>query len=272
MTDRYAVFGNPIKHSLSPSIHSEFARQCEQDIDYQKILVDMGGFDKAAKEFFASGGKGLNITVPFKEDAYRFADELSERASAAEAVNTLIALEDGTIRGDNTDGAGLLWDLQERLNWQLKEKNILILGAGGAVKGILLPLLNAKPKKITIANRTVSKAAALVDKFSANGTLISCGLDINGDENFDLVINGTAASLGGDLPFKTLTAVDKTTAFYDLVYAKEDTAFMSWARKSVGASSISDGIGMLVGQAAESFYLWRAVRPKPGELIELLSK
>jgi shikimate dehydrogenase len=271
MTDTYAVFGNPIKHSLSPQIHANFAAQCGHDISYQKQLVEIGKFAEAVREFFSTGGKGLNVTVPFKEEAFELADELSQRAAAAEAVNTLIFKNDGSILGDNTDGAGLIWDLQENLNWTLKEKKILILGAGGAVKGILLPILNAGPTNVTIANRTVAKAENLADRFSEFGNLNCSDLDIH-EGYFDLVINGTAASLDGQLPFKALQAVNSSTAFYDLVYAKTDTPFMAWAREEVSAHNISDGLGMLLGQAAESFFLWRGVRPGCKQLLDSLSK
>ena len=258
--DRYAVFGNPIKHSKSPEIHSRFAEQTKQVIQYDKQLVEVDEFERAASQFFSEGGKGLNVTVPFKEDAYRYAHQLTERAQAAEAVNTLALQSDGTILGDNTDGAGLVFDIKERLKWSIQGLDILILGAGGAVKGVLLPLLLESPNSITVANRTASKAQDLAQKFSAKGSIQGCGFSDIQDHAFDLIINGTSASLGGDVPPVSPRCVGESTCVYDMVYGDELTPFLKWSQ-SKGANQVADGLGMLLCQAAESFFIWRGVRP-----------
>ena len=254
--DKYAVFGNPIEHSKSPQIHAEFARQTGQAMEYDRQLVARDDFSNAAKTFFAAGGKGLNITVPFKEEAYHFADQLTDRARAAQAVNTLALQGSGQILGDNTDGAGLVMDLTRYLGWQLRGKNILILGAGGAVRGVLLPLLAAAPKAITVANRTAAKAEELAKHFAEQGRIQGCGFDALQDicapKDVDIIINGTSASLAGDLPPISSTYFSATTCVYDMVYGDQLTPFLKWAQDS-GAGAISDGIGMLYGQAARKF-------------------
>ena len=261
--DRYAVFGNPIAQSKSPEIHAQFALQTSEAIEYSKQLVALDEFTRAARIFFESGGKGLNVTVPFKEEAYQFADLLTGRAQAAGAVNTLAIQADGRILGDNTDGAGLVHDIVSRLGWTIKGKKLLILGAGGAVKGVLLPVLNASPFSICVANRTLSKAQELADKFSHSINNIPVdGVryeDLDG-EKFDLVINGTSASLGGEVPKVPASCLGANFCAYDMVYGKEPTAFMKWADE-LGAAEVSDGYGMLLCQAAESFYLWRGIKP-----------
>lgn len=269
MTDRYAVIGNPIEHSKSPDIHTMFAEQTSQDMEYAKHLVALDGFKKAVSSFFEYGGKGLNVTVPFKEEAFRFADALTPRAKIAEAVNTLAVQPDGKVLGDNTDGAGLVSDICERQKWPIKNKRVLLLGAGGAAKGVVLPLLNEFPAALTIANRTESKAISLLEKLDSDCELNACTFDgING-LSFDLVINATSASLSGNIPPIPDSVLDKTTAYYDMMYGKELTVFLSWA-KSLGATKLSDGLGMLVGQAAESFYLWRGERVNCDVVIENL--
>ncbi|OUS11718.1 shikimate dehydrogenase [Gammaproteobacteria bacterium 53_120_T64] len=261
MTDQYAVFGNPIKHSRSPQIHSAFAAQTGQDINYVSTLVESDQFQSAASRFFKDGGKGLNITVPFKLDAFSFADKLSERARRAGAVNTLIRQDDGSILGDNTDGFGLVRDICTNLDWAIEGKKILLVGAGGAVMGVLEPLLKKHPSLIVIVNRTVSKAQKLTSNFADLGNIKACGFDgLKEKGQFDLIINGTSASLAGEiapLPEQVLTA---KTQGYDMMYAAEPTPFMRWMHEQ-GAQQTADGLGMLVEQAAEAFTLWRGVRP-----------
>lgn len=256
--DRYCVVGNPIEQSKSPEIHALFAKQTQQNISYEKKLVEIGCFEQAAKAFFADGGKGMNVTVPFKEEAYKFADVLTKRAELAGAVNTLAMQSDGAILGDNTDGQGLVWDITERLKWEVKNKHILMLGAGGAAKGVLYMLLQQEPAQITVANRTASKALKLSEQYAAYGEVIGCGFsDISLNEKYDLVINATSASLAGGLPDIDKKIFASTIYAYDMVYGKSLTPFLAWAKQQ-GVANISDGFGMLVGQAAESFQLWRS--------------
>ncbi len=267
--DRYAVVGNPISHSKSPLLHTSFAKQSGQDILYTAECVEPSLFAGTIKDFFNNGGKGLNITVPFKQDAFELADELTERAHRAGAVNTLL-LQKGKILGDNTDGIGLVTDIENNLQWQLKDKDILILGAGGAVRGVLEPLLNSNPKKIMIANRTLSKAEQLADNFSHLGNIHACAYD-DLEGTFDIVINGTSASLGGERPALPDHILSPTSYCYDMMYAKEATPFIEWS-KDQGATSTSDGLGMLVCQGAESFFLWRGVKPQTQPVIHLLRR
>ncbi|MFL2529954.1 MAG: shikimate dehydrogenase [Porticoccaceae bacterium] len=267
MTDKYAVFGNPIEHSKSPDIHRQFAEQTGQDLSYSKQLVAEDGFEAAANEFFANGGKGLNITVPFKQDAYAYVARTTPRARRAGAVNTLTLEADGTILGDTTDGVGLVGDIVHNLGLEIRHKKVLILGAGGAVRGVLEPLLEQQPQHVVIANRTVDKALQLAKGFAEFGYLLGCGFDMLGEQQFDLVINGTSASLQGDLPPlpDSLIDPDVGTACYDMLYGAEPTPFMQWAAER--GALVSDGLGMLVGQAAESFGLWRGVRPETAPVI-----
>lgn len=273
MTDRYAVFGNPIAHSKSPQIHAQFAAQTGQDIHYERQLVEEGDFAEAARVFFAAGGKGLNVTVPFKRDAFAFAGQLSERAEAAGAVNTLKKMPDGHIFGDNTDGAGLLRDMMQNLGWTLRDRRVLLLGAGGAVRGVIAPLLAEKPQRIVIANRTLAKAEELVSLFNAGKhaqeakVLRASSLRLHA-RPFDIVINGTSASLGGQLPALDPAILRPGACCYDMMYGKELTPFLHWA--SQHGAHVADGLGMLVEQAAESFYLWRGVRPVTNPVIEQL--
>jgi len=269
MTDKYAVFGNPIVQSKSPLIHNAFAKQAQDPIAYDKQLVEVGGFTSAADTFFAEGGKGLNITMPFKQDAFEYADTLSERAELAGAVNTLAKRADGTIFGDNTDGFGLVFDISERLGWSLRDKNILVLGAGGAVRGVLLPLLQQNPKRLVVANRTAEKARALADLFAPYGKIEGRAYAFAEEERFDVIINGTSASLNGDVPPIDPAILSASPCLYDMVYGAEPTAFMRWASEH-DVADIADGIGMLVGQAAESFYIWRGKRPQMDTVIDML--
>ncbi|WP_226663956.1 shikimate dehydrogenase [Microbulbifer aggregans] len=267
MTDLYAVVGNPIKHSLSPEIHHQFGLQTQQDIGYEKILAPLGEFAETAKKFFTEGGAGLNVTVPFKLDAFEYADTLTERAKTAGAVNTLAVQADGSVLGDNTDGAGLVADLKHHLGWSITGKKILLLGAGGASRGALLPLLKEQPAQLHIANRTAARAVQLAKDFSGYGSLTAGGLaDI--PDGFDLIINASAASLAGERPPVADAVVGPACCAYDMVYGAEPTPFMQWAA-DLGAKT-SDGLGMLVGQAAEAFYLWRGVRPQVEPVLATL--
>lgn len=274
MTDRYAVFGNPIAHSKSPQIHAAFAQQTQQDIAYDRQLIEPNQFVASAKQFFADGGCGLNITVPFKLEAFELADVLSERAQAAGAVNTLKKMSDGQIFGDNTDGAGLLRDITENLQWPVRGKRVLVLGAGGAVRGIIAPLLAEKPSRIVIANRTLAKAEELVQLFNAEKSaqeaklLRASSLQIHA-RPFDIVINGTSASLGGEMPDLDPAILNPNACCYDMMYGKQLTVFLQWAERH-RAKEVADGLGMLVEQAAESFYLWRGVRPETKIVMEQL--
>lgn len=268
VTDLYAVMGNPIHHSKSPAIHTQFAEQAKMDLVYSAMLVPIDGFDSAVKDFFKGSGKGLNITVPFKEEAYKLADSLSARAKTAQAVNTLKLLEDGTILGDNTDGAGLVRDLTVNNQVELSGKRILVIGAGGAVRGVLQPILNEKPEAVIVANRTYSKAEVLASEFSKLGNISACEFEALAGE-FDVIINGTSASLNGELPPIPESCVGSATSVYDMMYSKELTAFLIWAQ-TLGAFKLIDGLGMLVEQAAVSFDLWRGVHPDSVSVLDNL--
>ncbi|WP_039918009.1 shikimate dehydrogenase [Cellvibrio mixtus] len=270
MTDLYAVFGNPISHSKSPVIHRQFAEQTGQDMHYTKQLVNEGEFEKAAQDFFAQGGKGLNITVPFKLNAFEFAQKRTARAERAGAINTLAVLSDGTILGDNTDGIGMIHDMHN-LGWEIQGKRVLILGAGGAVRGILQPLLEEQPARITIANRTLSKAEELAKNFLDLGDIHAKAFEQLHGDSFDIVINGTSASLQGELPPLPEKLLAANASCYDMMYGAEPTIFLQWA-KTHGATQIADGLGMLIGQAAEAFYLWRQIRPEVVPVITSLRR
>ena len=269
--DRYAVFGNPIEHSKSPFIHTRFAEQTGQQLIYTAELVEAGDFNQAVARFAENDGKGLNITVPFKQDAWKLATQRSQRAQRAGAVNTLIINGTGDYFGDNTDGIGLVRDLVNNHRLQLEGKTILIIGAGGAVRGVIEPLLDSKPAALTIANRTKEKALQLAEDFSDLGNIKACGLDEFGTSSYDIIINGTSASLSGELPALPAALITENTFCYDMMYATEPTPFMRWAREH-GAKHVVDGKGMLVEQAAESFRLWRGCEPETASVIEALSK
>jgi shikimate dehydrogenase len=271
MTDHYAVFGDPIKHSKSPRIHSLFAQQSQQDLDYVAQQVPAETFVTVANDFFANGGKGLNCTVPLKELAWQYADQLTERARLAKAVNTLAKQADGSILGDNTDGIGLVNDLIRNHQIQLAGKRILILGAGGAARGIILPLLDCQPAQISIANRTVSKAEALVADFAAQGRLTALGFEALAGQQFDLVLNATSASLSDQLPPLPADLLAANACCYDLAYGNLPTTFVKWALAHGAAQSL-DGLGMLVEQAAEAFFIWRGVRPATTEMEAIVEK
>jgi shikimate dehydrogenase len=267
--DRYAVMGNPVAHSKSPRIHAMFSQQLRQRVEYSAIHVDEGGFPQAVDQFRANGGKGLNVTVPFKQEAFRLADHLSERARIAQAVNTLRFEADGKLFGDNTDGAGLVHDLERNLRVQLKGKRILVLGAGGAVRGVLHPLLHRNPALLLVANRTVAKARELAGEFAQYGKVEACGFDELRGKHFDLVINGTAASLKGEIPPLPDNLFTTHALAYDMMYGAQSKPFLDWAATH-GAATVTDGLGMLVEQAAESYLLWRGVRPETRSVIEKL--
>lgn len=267
--DNYAVMGNPIAHSKSPRIHALFAEQTGEPVHYEAIQVDPGGFSQAVGNFDASGGKGLNITVPFKQEAWELVNERSERAERAGAVNT-IRFGDGKLFGDNTDGIGLVNDLLNN-QIEIRDRRVLLMGAGGAARGVLAPLLEQHPAQLVIANRTAEKARDLAAAFGDLGPVEGCGFEALQNKQFDVVINATAASLQGELPPlpDALLAVD--ACCYDMMYGSEPTPFMQWATQH-GARQVLDGLGMLVEQAAESFYVWRGVRPETRPVIEQLRK
>lgn len=266
--DRYAVVGNPIAHSKSPEIHTYFAEQTCQQLQYDKLLIEPGAFAEQAAAFFKAGGKGLNVTLPFKEDACQFAHTLTPRARLAGAVNTLALQSDGTVLGDTTDGAGLSADLQAR-GWPVADKRVLLLGAGGAVRGVLDALLRQRPAALVLANRTVAKAELLAKQFAAYGPITACAYDELEGQSFNLVINGTSASIAGDLPPLPQGLIHSGTAVYDMMYGAEFTPFLRWAQDQ-GVEQLADGLGMLVAQAAESFALWRGVRPQVKPVEEAL--
>ncbi len=269
MTDRYAVIGNPIEHSKSPQIHTEFARQTGQDLLYTRILGHPDRFSDDVAEFLDAGGRGLNVTVPFKEDAWQLVDQRSERAEIAGAVNTLILLDEGGLRGDNTDGVGLVRDLEQNHGFTLAGRSILLLGAGGASRGVLRPLLEARPERLVIANRTASKAVQLAEGVAAMGDVAGCGFDELSGDGFDLIINGTAAGLTGEVPPIPRDCLNPGGGTYDMMYGDRPTAFVEWGLAH-GAARAMDGLGMLVEQAAESFFLWRGVRPDTAPVIHML--
>lgn len=268
MTDRYAVVGNPIAHSKSPLIHAEFARQTGQDISYTTLLAPLDGFAATVRAFQAEGGKGLNVTVPFKQEAWKLATSLTQRAELAQAVNTL-KFEGGTILGDNTDGAGLVRDITANLGFKIQGKRILLMGAGGAARGVILPLLEQYPALFAIANRTPDKAHELAQLFLPHGDISSGEYASLAGCHFDLVINATSSSLAGELPPLPASVFSPGSLAYDMMYGKGLTPFLEFAQAN-GAAQLADGLGMLVEQAAESFFLWRGVRPDTQPVMALL--
>lgn len=259
---RYAVIGNPVAHSKSPLIHAQFAAQTGEPIVYERLLAPLAGFADSVRAFVAEGGCGLNVTVPFKLDAHRLADTLSPRAAAAGAVNTL-RFDTNGIMGDNTDGVGLVRDIEDNLGVVLAGRRVLLLGAGGAARGVILPLLDCQPLELCIVNRTAARALELVGVFEEAADQVGCGFT-GGDSRtafgrYDVVINATAGSLEGQLPEFDPAALGSGTLAYDMMYGAQPTVFMQHAQ-TLGARS-ADGLGMLVEQAAESFWVWRGVRP-----------
>ncbi|WP_449285720.1 shikimate dehydrogenase [Marinobacter sp. PE14] len=267
----YAVVGNPISHSKSPRIHSLFASETGEPVEYTAIQAPLDDFAGTVRQFFERGGKGLNVTVPFKEEAWKLADRRTERAENAGAANTLYLDDEGRLTADNTDGCGIVRDLVVNHGVVLGQARILVLGAGGAVRGVLGPILAEHPAAITIANRTVAKADALVNLFkpvAGETALSACGFE-QPREPFDVIINGTSASLQGDLPPLSADVLGEQTVVYDMMYSLQTTTFNQWALEQ-GAQNVHDGLGMLVEQAAESFRIWRGVNPATGPVIEEL--
>jgi shikimate dehydrogenase len=262
MTERYAVIGHPVAHSKSPFIHAEFARATGQDIEYRRIEAPLDGFRRAVDEFRAAGGKGLNVTLPFKGEAFRYCGQASERARVAEAVNTL-ALQEPML-GDNTDGVGLVRDLARNLHFDLKSSRTLLMGAGGAAQGVVGALREAGVAQLVIANRTKEKAQALAARFPRTR---GCGYEDLGSESFGLIINATSAGLRDEAPPLPAAAFGRTALAYDMAYGRE-TPFMKAARAA--GARVSDGLGMLVEQAAESFFVWRSVRPDTAPVLRKL--
>lgn len=268
MTDRYAVIGNPIAHSKSPLIHAAFARETEQDLDYGRILGDRDDFPGDVRRFLAAGGRGLNVTVPFKEAAYALADELGPAAASAGAVNTLTVLAGGRLRGDNTDGVGLVRDLGANYGFEFRGARVLLLGAGGAARGVLFPLLATGLAALTLANRTAIKARELV-AVVRDARVAAGGLEDLAGHRFDLIINATAAGLDGAVPNLPADCLAPGGWTYDMLYGDQPTPFRRWGQAQ-GAAQALDGLGMLVEQAAESFWLWRQVRPSTAPVIRWL--
>lgn len=264
--DRYAVFGNPVGHSRSPFIHGRFAAQSDQDMNYVTVEAPLNGFADSVNEFFQDG-HGANVTVPFKEQAFELCTQVSERASKAGAVNTLIKAENGEIHGDNTDGIGLVRDLLSK-RVPLRDSNILLLGAGGAARGVILPLLAEQPKQLVISNRTIAKAQTLVELFAIDNFTATELADL-GQHKFDVIINATSAGLSGHVPQLPNDCLTTDTICYDMVYLKGTTPFNQWAQNN-GVKTTYDGLGMLVEQAAESFSLWRGVMPDTQPVLDEL--
>lgn len=269
MMESYAVFGNPIAHSKSPFIHQQFAQQLGIHHPYGRVLAPLNDFTSTLDAFFTAGGKGANITVPFKEEAFARADELTERGALAGAVNTLKRLEDGRLLGDNTDGIGLLSDLA-RLTFIRPGLRLLLIGAGGASRGVLLPLLTLDCS-VTIVNRTTSRAEELAQLFAHTGSVQAMGMDELEGGEFDLIINATSSGLSGEVPAIPPSLIHPAIACYDMFYQKGKTPFLAWCEK-YGAKRCADGLGMLVGQAAHAFFLWHGVMPQVDPVIALLQQ
>ncbi|MGB5834066.1 MAG: shikimate dehydrogenase [Thiohalocapsa sp.] len=268
MTDQYAVIGNPIAHSKSPAIHAAFARQTGQQIEYGRILGGLDDFAGDVRRFVTAGGRGLNVTVPFKEQAWDLLADRSARAERAGAVNTIIVSDGGLLRGDNTDGVGLVRDLIENQGYDLVGKRVLLLGAGGAARGVVDPLIESDVGALVIANRTATKSAELA-QLAAHDRVIGRGLDALAGQQFDLIINATSIGLAGSIPLFPEDCLAQGGWTYDMLYADDPTPFCRWAIAH-GAARALDGLGMLVEQAAESFALWRGTRPDTRPVIELL--
>jgi shikimate dehydrogenase len=267
--DRYALVGHPVEHSRSPLIHSLFARQTGENTSYELIDAEPESFEIAVRDFGAAGGKGMNVTVPHKEAAYALVDEISAPADVAGAVNT-IKFVDGRLHGENTDGVGLLRDLVANQHQTLAGKRILVLGAGGAARGVVGPLLAANPSELVIANRTRERADALVARLKSSLAPRTVAFDaLAGLPPFDLLLNATSAGLKGEAPPFPGSLLGPQSFCYDLVYSVNDTPFVVWARKH-GAGRAVQGWGMLIEQAAESFFIWRGVRPDTKPILKQL--
>jgi shikimate dehydrogenase len=270
MSDEYGLFGYPVQHSWSPFIHGLFARQTAQDVAYHLFESPPERFRSDVVDFFSRGGKGINVTLPHKHAAAELVNELTPRAERADAVNT-IARRDELLIGDNTDGTGLLADLTHNLRMRWSSPRILLLGAGGAARGALDPLLSLEPSLLVIANRTADRAEALARQFGVLGNLAGCSFGDVVREPFDLIVNATSASLRGEVPLVPIDVVGRGTTCYDMAYGVGDTPFVAWARR-LGAGHAEQGWGMLVEQAAEAFHVWRGVRPDTAPVLELLRK
>lgn len=268
-SDNYCVFGNPVAHSKSPRIHAEFARQTHQNIHYSAVLVPEHGFAQAVRRFRELGGRGANVTLPFKQEAWRLCTERQPRARISGAVNTLWFAEDGAIIGDNTDGAGLVRDITVNCGLALRGIDLLVLGAGGAARGVIPALIETSPRRLVIANRTPARALELAAEFGTTFPVTGCGFEALDGQCFDAIINATSASLHGEVPPLPKGVIRAAGWCYDLMYAHEPTAFLRWA-SARGITPCVDGLGMLVEQAAESFRIWRGVRPQTRPIIELL--
>jgi len=268
MPDLYAVIGNPISHSKSPLIHTAFAQQTNQSMQYDARLAPLDGFMLAVENFRQQGGKGLNVTVPFKLEAHHLSTHLTQRAKIAQAVNTL-KFENNGISGDNTDGAGLIRDIESNLGVSIAARRILLLGAGGAARGVILPLLQQNPALLAIVNRTPHKAEALQQQFTSHGPIVAGDLMAFPDEKFDIIINATSASLHNALPQIPASIFSHAALAYDMMYSHELTHFLKFAQLH-GAQRLADGIGMLVEQAAESFFIWRGIYPQTKPVITML--
>ena len=273
--DRYAVIGHPVSHSRSPFIHQRFAAQTGQSLEYTTIDATPEDFLATVRDFFSSGGKGLNVTVPHKEAALALVEELTPRAQRAGAINTLALRKASSsvqpsLLGDNTDGAGLARDLLNNHRIMIAGRRVLLLGAGGAARGVLAPLLGLKPAELTIVNRNVLRAQELAERFRDLGHLRAVGYDALGNDAYDLVINATAASLAGELPALPPGVVNTRSICYDMAYGRDDTPFVRWAHQR-GCARATMGLGMLVEQAAESFYLWRGIRPDTASVLAALT-
>lgn len=260
--NRYAVIGHPVAHSLSPIIHARFAAETGEDMEYDRLEAPVDGFAATARSFFDGGGRGLNVTVPFKAEAFEWCDERSARADRAGAVNTLSVAANQRILGDNTDGVGLVRDVRDNLGLPIAQRRVLLVGAGGAARGTLGPLLAEGPAQLTVANRTADRAHALAAEFAGDGPIAGRGFDqLAAAEPFDLIVNASAASLAGELPPLPPALLAVRGSVYDMMYGDAAHAFLEWGR-AAGAATAADGLGMLVEQAAESFYVWRGVRPQ----------
>lgn len=268
--DRYLVVGNPIAHSLSPKIHALFAKQTNQSLQYETQLIELNSFETTMQELCDIGLQGANVTVPFKEEAFRWAEQCTQRATLAKAVNTLY-WQDNKIIGDNTDGIGLVKDIKQNCKGELKNKKILILGAGGAVRGVLPIILGEHPLEIVVVNRTISKAQQLQSDFKHIGNITTSTYEDleQSKKSFDWIINGTSIGLAGAIPPISSHLISSDTCCYDMVYAKQQTAFNQWCSEH-GSLRCYDGLGMLVEQAAEAFRIWRGVQPKTAEVFESL--
>ena len=265
--DRYAVVGNPVSHSLSPKIHQQFAAQTQQSISYEAIELPLDDFAAQVAKLHLQGMKGLNVTVPFKQQAWEICDQRSTHAETAGAVNTIVFRNDNHIVGDNTDGTGLIRDLVENHQIAIRSCKILILGAGGAVRGVLEPLIALQPESITIANRTQDKARQLARVFHRKAEIKTCGYEDLGESKYDLIINATAAGLDNQVPPVPESVLASHSICYDMMYnLKQPTAFVRWAQNNAAAKAI-DGLGMLVEQAAESFFIWRGLRVDTASVI-----